>query len=669
VPVPIDDWFYASRIAEGQQYPVLVRRPGRVDAPEEVLLDLNEMAEGTEYFSLDGWLPSPDHRFLAYAANETGGIEGTWFVKDTRTGQTLPDRFDLTAAVEWAADSRTLFSVRQDAALRPFELWRHTLGDPTADRMLYREADENLSLWVSKTNSGAFLVAGSFGSDTSEMRFLPADRPDGGLQLLAPKRRGVLYWIDHHGDDFLVVTNDGAINFKVMTAPIADPSPANWRELIPHNPDRLIENAIPFARHLAIFGPEKGIQQVWVHEFAGGETRPVAFDEAVYSVFPYDNRRYDTDELWLDYTSLVTPSTILELDMATGERSVLDRQVVVGGYDPARYRSERIEAVAADGERVPVSLVMRADLPDGPRPLLLNGYGAYGISYPVFFDSSAISLLDRGVVVAIAHVRGGQDLGRRWYEEGRLLKKKNTFTDFVAVAEHLIDAGRTSPDRLAAQGGSAGGLLMGAVANLRPDLFRAILAHVPFVDVLRVMLDPTLPLTTGEFTEWGNPTDPVFYDYIASYSPYDNVAAQAYPNLLITGGLEDDQAPYWQPAKWTAKLRATKTDDTTLLLRMNMGAGHGGDSGRYDALREQAHDMAFLLAQLGLAAAAPDAAAPPAPVAGRSETPAAGASLVRRAPPRRRAAVPAPLPAGIAGRHRLVNTGARRTGKGPSGRR
>ena len=599
VPVPIDDWFYYFRTEEALQFPILARKAGSMDAEEEVLLDLNAMVGESGYIQLNQFEPSPDHRYLAYILNRTGGIEGTLHVLDTETGETLPEQIEPVRVMAWAGDSQTLFYVLQDAALRPFELYRHTVGDDSAsDVALYTETDGVYSLWTYRSKDWEYLFTISFSLESSEVRYLPADNPTGEWALFEPRREGIYYDLDHLGDDFLVRTDEDAPNFKVLAAPTADP--ADRRELVPHRENVLIELLDPYAGYLVLWGRQDGMPQFWVRENTTGGTQMLTYDEAVYDVWPADNRTFDTTVFRFNYDSYATPHSVYEHDMATGERMLLDRQEVVGGHDPGQYVSERFFATAEDGAQVPISLVRRHDLPEGPGPLLLQGYGAYGISEPVRFSSSRLSLLDRGVTFAIAHIRGGSELGRHWYEEGKLLNKKNTFTDFIACSEHLIQEGYTTPDRLVAQGGSAGGLLMGAVANMRPELYHAIAAHVPFVDILRVMLDPTLPLTTGEYVEWGNPAEPEYYDYIASYDPYVNVTSQEYPNLLITGGIEDDLVPYWQPAKWTAKLRATATGDNLILLRMNMGAGHGGASARDPFIEELAHDRAFLLMMFGL---------------------------------------------------------------------
>lgn len=600
VPFRMGDYFYYIRTEEGRDYDILCRKRGSLEAPEEILLDLNEIAG--DYLVLRAYRPSHDHRYLAYALNETGGLECTLLIKDLVSGEVLPERLPSDGySFAWATDNRTVFYARQDDALRSFEIWRHTLGaDIVDDEMLYREDDPVFSLHLYPSDSKQYILLHSGNSESSEARYLRADDPGGAFTLFAPRRPNILYSLEHAGDDFLILTNEDAVNFKLLAVPVAAPQWANQRELIPHRDDALLQDISVFAGYILLSGRENGLTRLWVHDLGRGETRPLEFAEPIHTVWPGDNREYQTTKVVIRYTSFTTPPTFYEIDLATGERILLKQEAVVGGHNPADYVSEWLFATAADGVRVPISLVRRRDSPPGPRPLLLRGYGSYGISYDPRFARNELSLLDRGVTFAIAHIRGGQEMGRPWYEDGKLLHKKNTFSDFIAVAEHLVQGGYTTPDQLVAQGGSAGGLLMGAVVNARPDLFHAIVAEVAFVDVLRVMLDSSLPLTAGEFLEWGDPRDPEYYAYIASYSPYDNVSAQAYPHLYLTAGIEDDQVPFWQPAKWTAKLRALKRDDNVLLLRTNMGAGHMGASGFYDAQRETAFTFGFILQALGI---------------------------------------------------------------------
>jgi oligopeptidase B len=614
IPFRMGEFFYYTRTEEGRDYDILCRKQGSLDAPEQIMLDLNEIA--AEYLSLGFYAPSYDGRYLAYALNETGGLDYTLYVKDLVSGETLPDQMPSDGwSLGWAADNNTLFYTRMDETLRPFELYRHELGsDPAGDPMLMREDDPIFSLYVWATDSREFILLQAWSYDSTEFHYLPADQPTGEFTLFAPRTPGVIYEnLEHHGDDFLFLTNEDAVNFKLMAAPIADPAPANWREVIAHRDDALLQWGDVFVGYLLLSGREAGLSRLWIHEFGTGETRPVDFDEPVHSVWLGDNREFSATAATIVYTSFVTPITFYELDLVTGERTLLKQEEVVGGHDPSRYVSERLFATAPDGEQIPISLVRLLDAPVGPQPMVLVGYGAYGISMDPWFGSNELSLIDRGITLGLAHVRGGQEMGRVWYEDGKLLDKKNTFSDFIACAEHLIDRGHAAPDRLIATGGSAGGMLIGAVVNARPELFNAIVAEVPFVDVLRVMLDPSQPLTTAEYVEWGDPRDPEYYDYIRSYSPYDNAAARDYPNIFLTAGINDDQVPYWQPAKWTAKLRALKTDDNTLLLRTNLGAGHMGESGFYEAQRERAFIYAFVLMALGMTEgklAADDLAAP-----------------------------------------------------------
>jgi oligopeptidase B len=626
VPFRMGDFYYYFRTEEGKDYGILCRKRGSLDAPEEILLDLNEIAG--EYLELGSFAPSYDQRYLAYTLNETGGLEFILYVKDLETGEILPDQLPSDGYnFAWAADNRTLFYTQQDDTLRSFEAYRHELGtDFTDDPLLYREDDPVFDLYVSVANSREFVFLLSSSYESSEVRYLPMSQPAGEFTLFAPRRDGIQYYLDHHpkGDEFLVLTDDGAVNFRLAAVPVADPAWANLRDLIPGRENRLLESLTVFADYFLVSGREGGLTALWIYDVASGDLRPMTFEEPVRTVWQEYNPEFDSTQAIIGYTSFVTPSTWYEVDLVTGERTLIKQNEVLGGHDPSLYVSEVLYATAPDGVQVPISLVRRRDAGDGPRPLRLDGYGAYGISSDPVFGTNRLSLIDRGITYAIAHVRGGQELGRPWYEDGKLLHKKNTFTDFIACAEHLVATEHTAPDRLLAYGASAGGLLMGAVANERPDLFHLIIADVPFVDVLRVMLDPSLPLTTAEYVEWGDPRDPLYYDYIASYSPYDNVAHQAYPNLYITGSIEDDQVPYWQPAKWTAKLRAMKTDDNTILLKTNLGAGHSGESAYYDAQRDIAFTYTVVLAALGMTGTAP--LATPAGVA----TPVAAIRPARR---------------------------------------
>jgi oligopeptidase B len=598
VPERIDGWLYYSRTEAGGQYPIYCRKRNLPDAAEEIILDLNPLSQGHAYFRLGGFETSPDHRLLAYAVDTSGSEAYTVRIKDLDTGELLAERFENAApSLAWANDSRTLFYTVLDHARRPCRLYRHRLGDaPSRDHLVYVEADEAFFLDVGQTRSRRYIQLDICSHSTSEVRFASADDPESPFRVLEPRRPGVEYSASHHGDRFFITTNDEAPNFRLVSAPVSDPSRANWTPVLPYRAEIKLDYTDAFRDHLVVLERAAGLRQLRVLQLASGCEHLIPFPEPVYTVRPHDNPEFDTSLFRFSYTSLVTPNSVVEYDLSAHRWTVLKQTEVLGGYDPSAYRSERHFATAPDGERVPVSLVYRLPLErDGTRPLLLNGYGAYGFSYDPGFSSNTLSLLDRGFVVAIAHVRGGEEMGRPWYEGGKLANKLNSFTDFVAVAEHLVSEGYTRADRLAIAGGSAGGLLMGAVTNLRPDLFAAVLAEVPFVDVVNTMLDASLPLTVIEYDEWGNPNDPEAYACIRAYSPYDNVEAKNYPPMLVTAGLNDPRVAYWEPAKWTARLRARKTDRNRLLLRTNMGAGHGGASGRYDYLREVAFKWAFLI--------------------------------------------------------------------------
>ena len=604
VPERVDDYFYYTRTEAGGQYPILCRRRGSLDAPEEILLDQNPLAANHAYFKIGVSEVSPDHRLLAYSVDTSGAEEFTLYVKDLTAGQLLAESIGNTSVgVTWANDSHTLFYTLLDHARRPCRLYRHTVGtSPTTDVLVYFEPDESFFLDINRTRSRRYLLLDIASHSTSEVRFLDADEPEGMFRVVQPREFGVEYSVEHHDKRFFITTNDSAPNFRLVQAPVASPSKANWSPVLPYRPDIKLDETDAFRSHLVIYERQAGLRQIRVMNLVSGEEHLVPFPEPVYTLRAHENPEFETTLLRFTYTSLVTPNSVVEWDMAERSWMVRKQTEVLGGYDPSLYRSERVLATAPDGERVPISLVYRAPLQmDGERPLLLNGYGAYGLSYDPSFSSNTLSLLDRGFVVAIAHVRGGEEMGRPWYEGGKLLNKRSTFTDFIASAEHLVAAGYTSSDRLVINGGSAGGLLMGAVTNLRPDLFRVVLADVPFVDVVNTMLDASLPLTVIEYDEWGNPNDRTAYDYIRSYSPYDNIEAKDYPDMLVTAGLNDPRVAYWEPAKWTARLRATKTNGNRLLLRTNMGAGHGGASGRYDFLREIAFKYAFVLDVLGFA--------------------------------------------------------------------
>jgi oligopeptidase B len=599
VPYRYGAFEYYGRTEQGKDYPILCRR-ALDDPAEQVTLDMNTMAEGHEFFALGAYDVSPDARLLAFSTDVTGFREYTLQVKDLSTGGILPLRVEKARSVAWANDSATLFYVVEDDAKRAYRLYRHRLGSAAHD-LLYEETDERFSIGVDETRSSAFVILTSHSATTSEVRFVPADRPDEPLTLAVPRRQEHEYYVDHRGERFYILTNDRGRNFRLVTAPVNAPSEANWSELIAHREDVMLEGIDLFSGHYVLHERRGGFPRLRVVPFATGEAHDIELPEAVCTVHGGANLEFDSTVYRFVYESPVTPDSVFDYDMDTRSRTLLKQRPVLGGYDPARYASELVYATAADGTRIPVSMVYRRDLRrGGSQPTLLTGYGAYGFPHDVHFSSARLSLLDRGVVVAIAHVRGGGEMGKRWHDEGRMLSKRNTFTDFIAAAEHLVALRVTQPSQLAIEGGSAGGLLMAAVANLRPDLFKAVVADVPFVDVINTMLDASLPLTTGEYEEWGNPQEPEYFRYMLSYSPYDNIEAKAYPAMLVQTSLNDSQVMYWEPAKYVARLRAMKTDSNPLLLKTNMEAGHGGASGRYDFLREIAFTYAFVLWQLGL---------------------------------------------------------------------
>ncbi len=591
---------YWTRFEKGKQHPILCRRAIAAPAKEEVLLDLNVLGAAEKFIALGDAVVSDDEQQLAYSTDVTGFHEFTLQVKDLRTGALRSERIANVTSHAFSADGKTLFYVRDDAAKRPYRLYRHTLGSAAEkDVLVYQEADERFNLGISRTRSRKWLVLTSLSLTQSEVRVLRSDRPNDSFRVVAERAPERLYELEHRGDQFYILVNDTGRNNRVVTAPVSAPQPANWKELIPHADMIMREGIDLFAQFMVVREREGGRQQLRITDLRTGESGRVTFPEPVYAVFPAENAVFDTDVYRYQYQSPITPRSTFDCRMRQRDSSLV-RRAPTPNYDPSRYRTERAVAVAKDGTQIPVSLLYSAGFQrDGSRPLLLDGYGSYGISNPLLFDRSAFSLVDRGFVIATAHIRGSGELGKKWHDAGRLSNKKNTFTDFIAAAEFLIQQKYTSKGRLAAHGGSAGGLLMGAVANMRPDLFKAILAYVPFVDVISTMLDETIPLTVGEFEEWGNPKTKADYLYMKSYSPYDNVVRQAYPTMLIVSSLNDSQVMYWEPAKWVAKLRANKTDKNPLLFRINLDpAGHGGKSGRYERLRDTAFDYAFLLSQL-----------------------------------------------------------------------
>ena len=623
VPYKDGEYLYYARTEKGKQYSIRCRTRAPSPLPadlmgavaaaaraghEEVTVDLNEIAarEKLRYAAVGRYEVSDDARLLAFSLDRTGFRQYTLYVKDLRTGALDAHSVPRTRSVAWAADGKTYFYAVENDAKRPYRVYRHVLGQPAGseDPLVYEERDERFEVEVERSRSRALVFIASHSMTASEWRFVRAEEPAAAATLVAPREPDHEYHVDHHGQQLYIRTNKGARNFRLVTAPLGKPGPAEWKELVAHRPRVMLEGVDLFRGHYVLEEREDGLDQITVVGLGPGAPgrHSLRFPEAVYSASLDTNREFDATRVRYRYQSPVTPPSVYEHDVATNKATLLKRTEVLGGYDPARYTTERIHAVAGDGARIPVSVVMRRGLArDGRAPLMLNGYGAYGAAISPGFDAADISLLDRGVVVATAHVRGGGEMGKAWHDQGRMLAKKNSFTDFIAAAEHLVRARYTSPDRLIAGGGSAGGLLMGAVANLRPDLFKAMLIQVPFVDVINTMLDPTLPLTVTEFEEWGNPEIPEQYRYLRSYCPYTNIGRRAYPAMLVRTSLHDSQVMYWEPAKYVARMRALRTDPNPLLLHVNMSAGHGGSSGRYDQYRESAFDFAFLLWQWGLA--------------------------------------------------------------------
>jgi len=603
VPEKIDDYYYYTRTEEGQQYTIHCRKKGSLEAPEEILLNQNLLATGRDYFRIGVFEISPNHQLLAYSVDTTGSETFTLYVKDLKTGDLLSDVILNTYySVEWASDNQTLFYNVLDDTKRPYKLYRHRLGtDSKEDALVYHEEDESFFLSVSKTKSKEYLTINLGSITTSEIHFLKADSPTGDFKVVHPRKHELEYSIEHHGDRFYILTNDRAKNFRLMQVAVRDPSKKNWREVIPHRDSAKIDALDVFKEHLVVYEREYGLKKIRITNVVTNETHYVEFPEPVYTFWPAGNKDFNVTSVRFSYMSLVTPRSVFDYDMNARTRELKKQFEVLGGYDPALYQSERIFATASDGTKIPISMVYKKGVvKGGQNPLYLYGYGSYGTSIDPSFSSNRLSLLDRGFIYAIAHVRGGGEMGRSWYEAGKLLNKKNTFTDFTSCAEHLIDEGYTASDKLIISGGSAGGLLLGAVTNMRPDLFKAVIAKVPFVDIINTMLDPSIPLTVVEYEEWGNPNEKKYYDYIKSYSPYDNVEAKDYPNMLITAGLNDPRVQYWEPAKWTAKLRALKTDNNVLLLKTNMDAGHSGPSGRYEYLKEIAFEYAFIFDVFGI---------------------------------------------------------------------
>ncbi|HXA30405.1 MAG TPA: S9 family peptidase [Candidatus Angelobacter sp.] len=606
--VPQGPWLYSTRTVEGMQYPMLTRRARNDPGAEvQVILDQNKLAEGHDYLRVGDVAVSPDQRLLAYTVDNDGSEQFTLRIRDLETGEDREDQVErVYYSLAWSADGGTVFYTRPDEAMRPWQVWRHRAGTPQgADTLVYQEDDDRFFAEVSRTRSGALILVNLGSKVTSEVWLVDATRPEAPPRVVAARQQGHEYQVDHHrdasGDTLFIVSNDDAVNFRLMAAPLATPGREHWREVISHREDVKLDGVDLFARHMVLYERAGGMRRISHGAVGSAQTRVVPQPEEVYVASPGSNREWDTDTLRFDYSSLVTPRSAIDHDMRTGTRTVVKEEPVLGGYDRGRYLTERLWATAPDGVRVPISVVRRGDVAlDGTAPALLYGYGSYEISTEPSFSIPRLSLLDRGVVYAIAHVRGGGEMGRRWYDDGKLMHKRNTFTDFIAAADHLVSNGYTSHQRLAIRGGSAGGLLIGAVVNLRPDLARVALAHVPFVDVVTTMLDDSLPLTVTEYEEWGNPNEEEAYRYMLSYSPYDNVAPAEHPAVLATGGLNDPRVGFWEPAKWVARLRERTRSRRPILLQTEMGAGHGGPSGRYHAWRKEAYELAFMLGELGV---------------------------------------------------------------------
>lgn len=599
VPYKRDDYYYYTRVVEGKEYPIYCRKKGSLDAPEEIMIDVNAMAEGHKYSSVGGIDISSGQDIVSFAQDTMGRRFYTLRFKNLSTGEILPEEIaNVTGNVAWANDNKTIFYSKQDAVtLRSYRIFRHELGThPSADKLVYEEKDVTFSCYVFKTKSKKYIMIASNQSLSSEYRFLDAETPTGTFAVLQPRERDHEYDVDHFQDSFYIRTNMSARNFRLMKTPVSRTAKKNWTEVIPHRDDVLLQGFEIFKDHLVVVERKDGLIQMRIRPWSGAEEHYLDFGEPAYLAYVSTNYEFDTPLLRYGYTSLTTPNSVFDYNMTTKEKNLLKQEEVLGGFNREDYVTERISAPARDGKMVPISIVYRKGTTNnGTNPLLLYGYGSYGASRDATFSAARLSLLNRGFIYAIAHIRGGQELGRAWYDDGKLLKKKNTFTDFIDCAEELIKLRYTSPEHLYAQGGSAGGLLIGAVINMRPDLFKGVIADVPWVDVVTTMLDESIPLTTSEYDEWGNPNDKKYYEYMLSYSPYDNVEAKAYPNILITTSLFDSQVQYFEPAKWTAKLRTMKTDNNLLLLKTEMVAGHGGVSGRYKQYEDIAFKYAYLL--------------------------------------------------------------------------
>jgi oligopeptidase B len=604
VPFFHDGYFYYYRYEGDKEYALYARKKGSLEAPEESMLDANELAEGHEFFSMGGFSVSSGRDIIAFGVDTVGRRFYTVRFKNLTTGEMYEDVLpDVTGNVAWANDNKTLFYTKQDPeTLRSDRVFRHVMGtDPAKDVLVYEEKDETFGCFVYKTKSKKYIMIASYHTLSTEYRYLNAEKPSGDFTVILPREENHEYSVAHYQDKFYIRTNWKAQNFRLMETPVTATGKDNWQEVIPHRADVFLDDYDIFKDFLVLTEREGGLNHIRIIPWEGGEEHYLDFGEPAYLAYTRTNLEFDTGLLRYGYTSMTTPRSTYDYDMVSKERTLLKQDEVVGGFEPSDYRTERLHAVARDGTKVPISIVFPKDLKkDGSAPLLLYAYGSYGASMDATFSSARLSLLERGFAYAIAHVRGGQELGRQWYEDGKLFNKKNTFTDFIDCAKFLVEEGYTSKDRLFAMGGSAGGLLMGAIFNMAPELFKGVIADVPWVDIITTMLDPSIPLTTSEYDEWGDPNEKKYYDYMLSYSPYDNVVAKDYPNLLVTTGLHDSQVQYFEPAKWVAKLRALKTDDNVLLLKTNMEAGHGGPSGRFKRHQETALSYAFMLDLVGI---------------------------------------------------------------------
>jgi oligopeptidase B len=603
VPYKEGNYFYYTRTEAGKQYSIYCRKKGSLEAPEELLLDVNELAKGQKFMSVRDFAVSDDGNLLAYSTDNTGFRQYVLAVKDLRSGKLLPDHAERVGSVVWANDNKTIFyTVEDPTTKRQFQLYRHTAGSDGSDKLVYEEKDERFNVEAGKTRSKAYIFLFCGSHTTSEARYIPADQPMAEFKVLEPRKQDVEYYPDHNGSFFYIRVNDTGRNFRLVKAPVNDPRSANWQEVVPHRANVMLDDTDFFKNYYVLSERENGLPQMQVTDLATGKSRRIEFPEPAYSSYPYANREYDTSKYRYGYQSFITPRSVYEYDMATGKSTLLKQKEVPGGYDRTKYQVEQIYAPASDGVKIPISVVhLKNAKLDGTGPMYLTAYGSYGYPLDISFNSDRFSLIDRGVVFVVAHIRGGGEMGKAWHDDGRMMRKKNTFTDFIASAEYLVKQGYGSKDRLVIEGRSAGGLLMGAVLNMRPDLFHAALVGVPFVDVINTMLDESLPLTVAEFEEWGNPKEKPAFDYMISYSPYDNIEAKTYPNMLVRTSFNDSQVMYWEPAKYVAKMRAMRTDHNSLILKTNMSpAGHGGASGRYDRLHEVAFDYAYFLTQMGI---------------------------------------------------------------------